>query len=1005
MIYIRSEGIMGKRHLLPLWASLTGFFAVVTAVGFITSYITKQNSAAVNMFFHTEEFKIVEDKNVEGNVNNIYFESSYGDNVDGDIIAEEDYAICVEVEEEGASLLWNNNDALPLEEGDKVSLLSQSSYEIVETGSGSGYLPNFKYSKNLKDTLTENGISVNQTLWDFYAANTGPGKTYRRTTREGQCTENQTLSVNEIPWSKYSSKELDSFKTYGNAAIIVLARTGGEYSDLKTHGVDTHGNNYLNLSDSEATLFRNVVDLKKVGTFEKIILLINSGNPIQLNELEEYIDEIDAAMYIGQPGTYGAEAVANLLTGKVSPSGGLTDTWCYDNTAAPACFNDGDYAYDQPTKYTTDKLLNRYMMYQEGIYVGYRYFETRYEDTILDRANVGDFDYDKVVCFPFGYGLSYTEFEYSNFKVEKKNNGFDLSVRVTNKGAVAGKNAVQFYLQKPYTSYDQTFEIEKSSVELCGFSKTLTLSPNKYQDVTYHVDMEQLRTYDFLGSGTYIAEAGDYYFTVAHDAHDAVNNILLKKGFARASLVPAGGLDAVESSSDLVSIIKLEKNFADFTKSKETGMEIKNQLELGDINLYENNGEQHINYISRNDWNGTLPTTYAKITMTEGMFQDLKYEKREVLDDDGEYKDLPFPTYDAKYTTDDVNAIMLKDQPYDSPYWDKLLDKMSWSEQEYLCVNAYHHTQEVVSIGLPGSNQENGPVGITKRSDFPLPSGKDYKYVAYPNGPIMGGTFNEELIEEMGKHMSEDMLYTKYNGIYGPGANLHRTAFSGRAWEYPGEDQFLTGKICAAEIRGIQTKGCMAFAKHFALNDLETNRRHVSIWITEQASREIYLNAFEIAFIEGDCAATMNSFTRVGPKWCGACPELITTILREEWGWKGINITDWMSGGPMNHLDALIAGTDSFDGNGQIGNLKAYKDSKKFAYRVRESSKRIIYNVIRTNAMNGVSSNTRIVKVTPWWRATTLAVSYSALGITVLFAGLTGLSIFLIIRDKRRRAE
>ena len=996
---------MGKRHFLPLWISLTGFTALLTTVSVITTVLMKQNSAAVNMFFHTQEFKIVQDEENESEEAKIYFKSSYGDDVDGDIIAEEDRYICVEVEEEGAALLWNNNDALPLDSGNKVSLLSQSSYEIVETGSGSGYLPNFNYSKNLKDSLSDVGITANPTLWDFYAANTGPGKSYRRTTREGNCTENQTLSVNEIPWSNYSTNVLNSFTAYNDAAIIVLSRTGGEYSDLKTHGVDTHDKNYLNLSDSEVNLFRNVVNYKKNGTFNKLILLINSGNPIQLSEIQEFIPDIDAAMYIGQPGTYGCEAVANLLVGDANPSGGLADTWCYDNTVAPACFNDGDYSYNQPTRYTTDKLLNRYMVYQEGIYVGYRYFETRYEDYISEVENVGEFDYQGTVCFPFGYGLSYTEFEYSNFRVEKKDNGFKLSCRVKNVGDVAGKNAVQFYLQKPYTLYDQSNEIEKSSVELCGFVKTKNIKPNEYRDVEYHVDMEQLRTYDFLGKESYIAEAGDYYFTVAGDAHEATNNILMKKGFAKSELLPAGCQEEVIANGALADSVKMERNFADFTKDKNTGVEITNQLNLGDINLYENNGDQHVNYLSRSNWEGTFPKDYERITMTEGMFNDLKYEKTEVLEDDGEYADLPFPTYGAKYEEEDVTAITLKDQPYDSPYWDKLLDKMTWSEQEYLCVNAYHHTQEAVSIGLPGSNQENGPVGITKRSDFPLPGGKDYKYCAYPNGPIMGGTFNEQLIEKMGEHMSEDMLYTKYNGIYGPGANLHRTAFSGRAWEYPGEDQFLTGKICAAEIRGIQTKGCMAFAKHFALNDLETNRRHVSIWTTEQASREVYLNAFQIAFIEGDCRATMNSFTRVGPKWCGACPELITNILRKEWGWKGINITDWMSGGPMNHLDAIMAGTDSFDGNGQIGNLSAWKDSKIFAYRVRESAKRIIYNVLKTNAMNGISSSTRIERVTPWWRKTTIAISWSLAGVTLAFAGLLSFSIYLNIRDKKKKPE
>lgn len=981
-----------KRKTLKITSiALTAFNAVMMTATLVGGFVMNHNSAAINMFFHTETSKVIDEEAEKDPDKLQYFKSDYVDKdnqkaINGEIIQEKDREVSEQVEAEGAVLLWNNEETLPMAKKSKVSLLSGSSARLVETGSGSGYIPSSDYSANLKDSLTEDDIEVNPTLWDFYT--NGAGKNYKRTEKGGECSENATLSVNEVPWNVYTNQVKSSFEQYGDYAVIVLSRTGGEYSDAKGHGIDTHKKNYLELTNEEVTLFKNVIELKNQGTFDKLVLLINSGNQIQFTELQDFMEDIDACMYIGQPGTYGAKAVADLLVGDITPSGRLADTWCYDNQVAPASYNDGDYQYADYSKYKLQnaKLQNDYMVYQEGIYIGYRYFETRYEDYILDQGNAGEFSYGDNVLFPFGFGKSYTEFAYSNFKVQEKDDSYIVTVDVKNAGNTAGKDTLQVYLQKPYMDYDRENSIEKSAVELAAYCKTDVLKKDETKQYTLEVKKNQLRTYDRENQQTYIAEGGDYYFTLGTDSHDAINNILAEKG--------KGGSTDYSGDTSLVYKKTLKDGFCDFTKTEETGMEIQNQLDLGDINL-EGSGDNEVIYLSRNNWEETFPTKNVSLIMTPEMANDVAYDK-EFEEEEG----LEMPTYGAK---NNLTAFSFKDAAWDDTHWDELLDEMTWEEQAYLCSNGYHHTQEAESIALPSSNEENGPVGITKRSDFPLPGGQyyknDYKFCAYPNGPMMGSTFNDALIEDMGRHMSEDMLYTGYSGIYGPGVNLHRTAFGGRAWEYPSEDSYLAGKISANEIKGIQYKGCMAFAKHFALNDVETNRRHVGVWSNEQATREIYLQAFEYALIDGDCYAMMNSFTRIGTQWCGACPKLITTILRDEWGWHGINISDWDSGGPMSKIDGILGGTDSFDGNNNAESYRKWENSPTVAKRLRESSKRFIYTLLKTNAFNGISATSKVVQVTPIWHTIIWTAAY-------VFIGLTGLSlIFLVITLIRKEPK
>lgn len=1062
-----------------LWGIITGLFAILTVAGIILAYVANNfASTAINMALNTSTFEIVYDEDGE---TKDFYTTDYDFVRNAENMYKEDAAAIENAEAEGAVLLWNKK-ALPLAGDERVSLLSRSSADIVECGSGSGYVTTYDYNsgKNvtvtMKDAFESRGFTVNPSLWNFYAS--GAGSKYKRTSPEGNCTPWQQWRVNEVPWSEYPTAVRDSFAAYGDAAVIVLSRSGGEYSDLHYNygsAADTVGNNdlgkaenksseggYLGLTDEEEQLLANVTSLKNAGTFEKVIVLLNTGNPLQMQDLESYYAGIDACMWIGQPGSTGINAVVDLLKGRttdgkaLTPSGRLTDTWVYDNDSAPATVNDGNYTYgnaDLLSKKLKENanFNNKYMVYQEGIYIGYRYYETRYTDCVTGEGNAASakgakhsadgWDYAAEVAFPFGYGLSYTSFAYGDFAVSKQGNDYEVSVKVTNTGGVPGKEVVQVYLQKPYTEYDERHKIEKSAVELVGFAKTTVLGPNESATVTISVPAESFKTYDADGEETYIVEDGTYYLTVATDAHVAANNILAARGENPPAQTVMGGAEhtkQVALGGGFVYAVELEADFRTYSRSTQTGADVYNQLDDGDINRYEHRGDNAVTYLSRRDWAATYPERAAKLALNADMARDLDYDK---LPTDEDY-DMPrYGVFASGSTTavPDVKSGDLvayqfigaplypenakdKDAVYNEDdgltyadwerMWEQLLDQMTFEEQANMIVNAYHWIHGATSVSLPESRQENGPVGITKRLEafFSLPNdatiknGTGWTWVAYPCAGIIGASFNIEVAESVGRHKSEDMLYLGYNGIYGPGANMHRSPYGGRAFEYPSEDPFLTGMIEAYECRGIESKGCLAYVKHYALNDMETNRVNCGIWSSEQASREIYLRAFEIVFTVGKASATMNSFTRIGTTWNGASYALMTTVLREEWGYDGLVISDWdTDGSAMSKLDGVLAGTDTFDGNKLAEELVKYADNAAVAQAVRTSAKRIIYNVAHTNAMNGMSMNTRIVKVTPWWQTALLAMQWGFGGVCAL--SLAMLIVSIVMRSRQKHTD
>ena len=699
---------------------------------------------------------------------------------------------------------------------------------------------------------------------------------------------------------------------------------------------------------------------------------------------------------IGYTGDWGLNAVADILAGNVNPSGHLVDTYAMDATTAPAMvgFYGGTYSNadlnDSATWYDISSLdgNTHYNVYQEGIYVGYRYYETRYEDTVMGTGNSGNYDYSADVAYPFGFGLSYTSFDWSDFQTsyDPASDAFTVDVTVTNTGDVAGKDVVQVYFQSPYTDYDKMNGIEKAAVELCGFAKTGVLEPGASETLSITVPREELAAYDRTAAKTYILDAGDYYLTAAANAHDAVNNVLAAKGYTTAD-----GMDAAADTGLVYRYNNPTLDITTYALSSATGYPITNQFDNADLSWYG----QEVTYLSRNDWQGTWPQEMT-LEANEQMLADMNLYQT--------YKGIEGSTTEMPTTGADngMTLGMMIGKDYDDPAWDSLLDQLTIKEMAEMIGKGYHNTARAVSVSKPATVDDNGPQGFTQTL-----TGVATCHTAYSDENIMAATYNVELMEEVGRCIGTDMLDLGASGLYGPAMNIHRTAFAGRNFEYYSEDGFLSGKIAAAEVRGIQEKGVYVYIKHFALNDSETKCRCVSTWANEQAIRELYLKPFEMAVVEGGAHNVMNSFARFGATWSGAHRGLMTEVLRNEWGMDGFALTDFSGnsafaayGLMLKSFDVahgLLAGTDSWDSSAEQWTsdlLDLYADDPDIVAAMRQASHRILYTVANSNAMNGFDADTRIVAVTPWWQTALVALM-------VVLAVLTVVSAVMLVKAVR----
>ncbi len=963
-----------RRKSTRPWKGLSIFSGILAVILIIATVIVSMFDNTIAAFVGGTFWKL---ENPDENA--IYFESDF-DSVEEMI--EYGFNICHEVEAEGAALLMNENNALPLEKGANVSLFSNSSTNLVYGGTGSANI-DASTADNLKTAFDKVGININETLWDFYAE--GEGAPYAR--ENGGVVTTSSAVVSEVPWSVYTDEVKNSVASYGDAAIVVLSRVGGEGADLAFSDV-----NYLALDENEKELMANLAKMKADGTIKKIIVLLNSANALQVDFLKNNEYDVDACLWIGDVGISGINAVAEILTGDVTPSGSIVDTYCYDNYSAPAMVNSVPTVYAGYKKGLIPKNAKTYMIYQEGIYVGYKYYETRYEDYVMGTGNAGEYAYHDDVAFPFGYGLSYTDFEYSDMSVKynAETDQFEVTLTVTNVGnTYSGKETVQVYSQSPYTVYDIENGVEKASASLCGFGKTGILAPGQSETLTIYVDKRDLASYDTYGAGTYILDAGDYYLTVATDSHNAVNNTLAAKGYTVANT--DGRMDA-DGDASLVYKWNNPEFDAETYSVSANGTKITNQLSDADINLYEGVNEK-LTYLSRNDWTGTFPKEIVQLSLTEELIEDLQ----DIQYDPADYGTMEMPTMGAK------NGLKLYDMIgldfYDAK-WQTLLDQLEFDEMVTLIGDAFHWTMPVKSVEAPGTRDENGPQGLT--ASLISSHATELEATAFTSEDVIAATFNVDLITEVGKVIGNNCLMSDIACLYGPGNNIHRTPYGGRNFEYYSEDGFLSGKVSAYEVAAIQAKGVHVVIKHFALNDSEQDRIGLGVWLNEQAAREIYLKAFQAPFEEGNANGVMMAYTRWGATWSGANYGLVTGILRNEWGCMGMNITDNVLTTYVNGVDGILAGTTIYDAMLPyvVNLLPKYEDDPVIVNAMRQACHYNLYAIANSCGMNRVGKDTTIKLTQPIviTVATTLAVVFS-----VLFAA--SLAMFIVRKSKFMKSE
>lgn len=822
------------------------------------------------------------------NIINQHFSSVKVDDMAVDDATTASKDITTRIEEEGIVLLENKDNTLPLnvEKNAKVNVFGQSSTAIVYGGAGSGASDETD-NVTLQEGLKQAGFDVNEDLTKFYEDH--------KTKKKGQNVFNLKggdYNINEPAISEYSDKLISDAKKFSDTAVVVFSRNGGEGGDLPmdmaSYTGGDEGKHYLELQSCEQEMLSMVEK-----NFEHVIVLVNSSNAMELGFLED--KNVDAALWIGGPGSTGCVAVGEVLSGAINPSGRLVDTYAYDLTTAPAYYNAGDFTYTSNGEDTSE----HYVEYAEGIYVGYRYYETRYVDNATGKCD--EDAYGKVVQYPFGYGLSYTSFEQKITHHEVKDGKINIEIEVKNTGKVAGKDVAQVYVTAPYTNGG----IEKSFVELEGFAKTGMLEPGKSEKVTVSFDVEDMAAYDYVEQGCYVLEKGTYEIKLMNNAHDVLDSF----------------------TYDVEDTIVYNENNA--RSSDKTAAVNTFDFVAGDVN-----------YVSRSDWEGTLPTERV----------EKKEATAEILDQlnlDNINKLYVNPSNEGdKITTGADNGLTLSDMagvPYDDEKWDKLLDELSVDEMAKLMGYGGFSTVEIASIDKVATIDIDGPAGLNALTS-------DISGVQFPSEAVIGSTYNVELVDEMGQTYAQEANAHGVVGLYAPGVNIHRTPFSGRNFEYYSEDPVLNGKLGAAMTRGCNSMGVYCYPKHFALNDQETNRSGVCVWSNEQAMREIYLKAFEIVVKEGNNHGLMSSYNRIGTVWSGGCEALLTDVLRGEWGFEGAVATDYANAKLLNADQALMAGGDLMLSTTGATLSDKVTGSAEGQQKLRQASKNVLYMVVNSRA-------------------------------------------------------
>ena len=844
-----------------------------------------------------------------------------------------------EICEEGMILLKNENGALPLKNKAKVSVFGKNSINLVYGGSGSaapgGNIP----KKTIYDSLNAAGFECNPTLKEFYEDNkkSGDGRGETPDLPTGGVPE---LPTGETPIASYSASVKSSYSDYSDAAIMVVSRIAGENWDLPRVAQDNDERHYLELDNNERALLTDIV---ASNAFDHIILLVNTSNYIDLGFLkiasdpayEQFGKKIDGCIVVGSPGGNGIMALGNILNGSVNPSGHTVDTLYTHFEKDPTWENFGDgkpggIAYGGSYRKASGGYANYYgVEYEEGIYLGYRYYETRGHEK-------GEDWYNNNVVYPFGYGLSYTNFSQEIINKSalagalNPNETFDVEIKVTNTGDKAGKQVVQLYAEAPY----EAGKIEKSYKVLVGFNKTSLLEPGKSETVKITVNPYDFASFDSHdanrnGEKTWELDSGKYVFHAGTDAHNDFDTF--------------------------------EKTLAEIALFKQ-GVETEVQPLFNEVTDWMSRGQN----LSRADFAQDEPASFPVAPTLD----ELKLSDEQIAKLDS-YESTNNETYEKMPTTNAPLTVKLKElagKPYDDELWDAFLDQLTPDEMLTLFNDGCYSTAKIMrgnEVLVPYTTSADGPTGFVAFLGNPAVYGCCY----YQSECLLAQTYNLELATKQAHAIGEESLVGNeggdgmpYPGWYAPAMNIHRSPFSGRNTEYYSEDPFISGKFAAQVVKGVQEKGVYANIKHFAVNDQETNRsaNGIATWLDEQAMREIYLKPFEIAVKEGKTHGLMTSFNRIGYEWAGGSYRLVTTILRKEWGFQGSVICDFKTDKYMDSKQMLYAGGDigligqenlKLQTSGKYNTPSISFDNAKDVSLLRRSAHNNLYAIANSNMM------------------------------------------------------
>ena len=860
---------------------------------------------------------------------------------------EEAAEVAEEIMEDGIVLL-KNESLLPLNETKKLNIFGWESINPAYGGAGSGGINDLYDIVSLNQGLENAGFSINQELVDFY-------NNYGADNPE-MSIQKQSWTLPEPPVDTYSDELIKSAKEYSDVAVVVLSRKAGEGHndipmDVRKAAYDNNsdeyddfpeGEHYLQLSQTE----RDMVDMV-CSNFDNVIVVYNGANQFELGFADEY-PQIKSVVWCPGTGNVGFNALGKVFSGEVNPSGKTPDTFVYDMTTAPwwnnaektEYTNLADMAVEGMNAGTAQVYAPAFTNYVEGIYVGYKYYETA--------AQEGAIDYDKTVQYPFGYGLSYTEFEQKMGELKEKDGQISVDVEVTNTGDVAGKDVVEVYYKPPYTNGG----IEKSSANLIEFAKTDLLQPGESQTVTVTFSIEDMASYDENNAKAYVLEKGDYVISINSDSHTVLDQKtytadkdVVYKGENKRASDDTAATNVFEDAKGDVTYLSRADHFANYEEATAAPA----SAELGEPYV----SEYHLNS---------------------------NFDKTTYLNDE-----------DVMPTTGADNGLTLadmRDADYDDPRWEKLLDQLTVDEMANMIAMAGYQTAAMDSVGKVATLDFDGPAAINNNFT-------GVGSIGFPIEVVVASTWNKELAQAWGECMGKISQEMGAEGWYAPGMNTHRTAFGARNYEYFSEDGVLAGNMGAKAVEGARKYGVYSYIKHFAL--YEGNAKMVSVWSNEQAIREIYLKPFEISVKQGGANAVMVSWSFLGDKWTGECSNLINTVLREEWGFRGMALTDFFRNnghGFMNADAALANGVDVMLStfNGEENNV-ANPEHPTSVLQMRNACKNVMYTVVSSWAYDGEHEETGMEN---WKKA--------GIGIDIVIAlFMAGMEVLVIRGYKKRK--